>query len=61
MRFRSSSSKRKWLRGVYMWVGAALGVVVGFLASSFVGNLGLALGVGAVAGMVFGQAAFFRR
>lgn len=60
-RRRSSASKRKWLRGVYMWTGAAVGTAVGGFISNFVGNVGIALGVGAVVGMVLGQAFFFRR
>lgn len=46
---------------VYLWVGAASGAVVGFMASSFVGNLGIALGVGAIIGMVFSQAFYHRK
>ena len=48
-------------KGPYLWGGAALGAVGGFLASSFVGNLGIALGVGAILGIVFSQAVYHRK
>jgi hypothetical protein len=49
------------MKGTFLWVGALAGAIAGYFAASFVGNLGLALGGGAIAGMVVSQAFYFRR
>jgi hypothetical protein len=49
------------MKGTFLWVGAVAGAIAGYFVSSFVGNLGLALGGGAIVGMVLSQAFYFRR
>ena len=50
---------RKILRGRYMWVGLIGGAVVGVFAMQMTGN-GLAIGIGAVAGVILSQAIYSR-
>ena len=49
------------MKEVFLWGGAALGAFGGYLASGFVGNLGIALGVGAILGIVFSQAIYHQK
>ncbi len=50
---------RKILRGRYMWVGLFGGAVAGFFAMQMTGN-GMAIGIGAVAGVILSQAVYSR-
>ena len=49
------------MKGAFLWGGAIAGAIAGMMVSSLVGNPGIAMGLGAIAGMVLSQAVYFRR
>ena len=49
------------MKGAFMWVGAVIGALGGMFFWKYVGNLGLAMGLGAIAGMILSQTVYFRK